>query len=622
MNKEIYKLQKENKMKSKLFILIVSILSAISINIDLNVNLKFIDSIGENNELLLIILTFLYYFMYKNVVNIKEKRIIIISIIISFIISLFQIIGYNISNYFTLSVMFSSKGIIIKNIIKLLGYMTTLYGIFSIVFARLLNLKLNKEGKKVESFSNNKKSFIFCFAIIIICYVPYFLYYYPGIFTTDSMAEMFSATFYMNNLTNHHPVFHIFIIHICLKIGTIFGSNTIGIAIYSIVQMIFTALVFSYVLNYLAKKNVNIYLRICCLVFFALYTPFAIYSVSMWKDVPFALFMLLYVVQLTEIVTNKEYFKSLKNIVKFLIITIMVILFRNNGIYVVLITLPYAILLLKGIRKKLFMCTIIIVGFYIIYKGPVFKLLNIKDGPIREALSVPIQQIARTVKYKGNELSVDEKSDIDKYLPVEEIGDKYYELISDNVKDTFNNEEFKNNKIDFIKIWGKLLIKYPGEYIDAFLDNSFGYWYLEANNGVIPLWYDYPQFETFSYEKHPLVNIKYIDNISNAINKRSIPIISDLWNIGFVFSMVIVCVGYVILKKKYKLLIVYVPIFALWLTTLASPVWCEYRYIYSIFTTLPITTILTISLANINNNEESFKSAKIKEASLDNEFTV
>lgn len=609
-------------MKSKLFIIIVSIFSAISINIDLNANLKFIDSIAGNNELLLVILTFLYYFMYKNVVNIKEKRIIIVSIIVSFIISLFQIIGYNISNYYTLSVMFSSKEIIIKNIIKLLGYITTLYGIISIVFARLSNLKLEKEGKKWEAFSNNKKSFIFCFFIIIICYVPYFLHYYPGIFTTDSMSEMFSAKFSMGNLINHHPVFHIFIIHICLKIGTIFGSNTIGIAIYSIGQMIFTALVFSYVLNYLAKKNVNVYLRICSLIFFALYTPFAIYSISMWKDVPFALFMLLYVVQLIEIATNKKYLKNIKNIVKFLIITIMVILFRNNGIYVVLITLPCAILLLKSVRKKIFICTMIIVAFYIIYKGPIFKLLNITDGPIREALSVPVQQIARTVKYKGNELSDDEKSNIDKYLPVEEIGDKYYELISDNVKDTFNNEEFKNNKIDFIKIWGKLLIKYPGEYIDAFLDNSFGYWYSEANNGVIPLWYDYPQYDKFSYEKHPLVNIKYIDNISIAINKRSIPIISDLWNIGFVFSIVIVCVGYVILKKKYKLLIVYVPIFALWLTTLASPVWCEYRYIYSIFTTLPITTILTISLANTNNDDYNKKSAKIKEASLDNKSNV
>ena len=64
------------------------------------------------------------------------------------------------------------------------------------------------------------------------------------------------------------------------------------------------------------------------------------------------------------------------------------------------------------------------------------------------------------------------------------------------------------------------------------------------------------------------------------------------------------------------------PIFALWLTTLASPVWCEYRYIYSIFTTLPITTILTISLANTNNDDYNKKSAKIKEASLDNKSNV
>ena len=303
-------------MKSKLLMIIVSIFSAIAINIDLSPNLTFTDSIKGNNELLLLIFSFLYYLFYKNVVNVKEKRTIIISIVISIIISILQIIGYNTSNYLTLSVMFSSKGILTKNIIKLLGYIITLYGIFSIVFSKLSSIKIKDEIEKGKLFSNSKKSFLFYFTIIIICYIPYFLYYYPGIFTTDSISEMFSATFSMNQLVNHHPVLHIFIIHICLKIGSLFGNNTIGIAIYSITQMIFTALVFSYVVNYMNKKNLNVYLRICTLLFFALYTPFAIYSISMWKDVPFALFMLLYVIQLAEIATNKEYFTKVKNIIK------------------------------------------------------------------------------------------------------------------------------------------------------------------------------------------------------------------------------------------------------------------------------------------------------------------
>lgn len=595
------------KMKSKLLMIIVSIFSAIAINIDLSANLTLADSIKGNNELLVLIFSFLYYLFYKNVVNVKEKRTIIISIVISVIISILQIIGYNTSNYLTLSVMFSSKEILIKNIIKLLGYIITLYGIFSIVFSKLSNIRIKDEVEKRKLFSDSKKSFLFYFIIIIMCYIPYFLYYYPGIFTTDSISEMFSATYSMNQLVNHHPVLHIFIIHICLKIGSLFGNNTIGIAIYSIMQMIFTALVFSYVINYMSKKNVNKYIRIGVLAFFALYTPFATYSISMWKDVPFALFMLLYVMQLTEIATNKEYFNKVKNVIKFLIITIMVILFRNNGIYVVLITLPFGIMLLKENRRKICICTVFIIAFYLIYKGPIFRLLNIKDGPVREALSVPLQQIARTVKYRGSELTDNEKECINKYLPVEEIGNNYYELISDNVKDTFNNEEFKNNKIDFIKIWGKLFFKYPLEYIDAFLDNSFGYWYSGAINWVIPLWYDYPEFENFSYDKYSLVDISYIDNICTSINTRKYPVISNLWNIGFVFSILIVCVGYVILKKQYKLLITYIPIFALWLTTIASPVWCEYRYIYSMFTTIPVTAILVIWLANKNCNENKIE---------------
>ena len=73
-----------------------------------------------------------------------------------------------------------------------------------------------------------------------------------------------------------------------------------------------------------------------------------------------------------------------------------------------------------------------------------------------------------------------------------------------------------------------------------------------------------------------------------------------------IFWLFLISYGYVIYRKKYKLSVAYIPIIALWLTTLASPLAIEYRYLYSLFTSFPIIAIATIEFAN----EEERKSIK------------
>ena len=45
---------------------------------------------------------------------------------------------------------------------------------------------------------------------------------------------------------------------------------------------------------------------------------------------------------------------------------------------------------------------------------------------------------------------------------------------------------------------------------------------------------------------------------------------------------------YGILNKDYRGILIYLPILVLWLTIVASPVFCEYRYAYPLFTALPL----------------------------------
>ena len=461
----------------------------------------------------------------------------------------------------------------------------------------------NKEqAKEWKIFKPSKINYFIYLAIIFIAYVPYFLAHFPGLATPDSLTQILQGVG-IYDLTNHHPVLHTAIIGIFMKIGGVLENYNIGIALYSIIQMLSVSAIFAYAVYYMVKKNVPVILRAIALIYYAFYPVHSIYSITLWKDIPFALCMLLFTIILIELIQNKEeFFKLKKNIILFTVSMIFVILFRNNGLYVVLLTMPFVLVFARKYYKPLLISFFIVILFYsVLWKGIVFKAFNIQEGSIVEALSVPMQQIARVVNSKEEKLTDEEKEQIHKFWPIDNLGDIYDPRLSDNVKWSADAEQLKENKGEFIELWLKLFVKYPVTYVESFLCNSYGYWYPEACNWVIAKHIEtdnVPDSQVLNLEEKPIIEGKLINKLSDLTEKRNVPVLSMVFSIGFAMWLVFIQMAYIIYKKKYRLLIIFVPILALWLTNLASPVYCEFRYMYSLFTCLPIL------LFAVNKNEE------------------
>lgn len=538
----------------------------------------------------------------------KDKRCNIISLIIAIILSLFQVIGHSIDNYMSLDGILKDKTTLVNSIVSFFGYTLVLFFILVLLYKIIFPKILRKEEKDYKFFTNNKRSFILVAIFIFIMYIPYFLNEFPGIISPDSLSEILQGMGY-RQLANHHPIAHIGIIAIAMNIGKAIGNYNIGIGIYSIFQMILTACIFSYTIYFMAKYKISNVLRGIVLIIYAFYPPFAIYSVTMWKDIPFALFMTLYVTFLIEIAIDKETIKLKSFNIKFLITMILVFLFRNNGIYVLFLSMPFVIAMYKGYRKKLIVLYLIVFSIYTIFTGPVFKTFNIKKSSIRETLSVPLQQFAR-VWIKNNEtLTEEEKELIHTFLPSDDIEQAYNPTFSDPIKAKFSNQVWKEKKIEVIKLCVKFWIKYPKTSLEALLCNCYGYWYPDCKGCVSS--YDFARtaditakdetdrraFEV-KYDKSPIIKINICEYLKVKTNEKSFNIETIWYSIGFVFWLFIISYGYIIYRKKYKISIAYIPVIALWLTTLASPLAIEYRYIYSLFTCFPIIGISTIEFAN------------------------
>lgn len=574
-------------MKEKLRYLITFILATIttfSINLNLDMNVNLLSSFS-GNSIIYVMLFFMLCVIIDKVLQIKEKRLIICTSIISFILAMFEVIGYSINQSMDLSYIIFSKTTILKSIIKFIGMFNVLYISIIMLYTKIFPVLSNIKDKQIKFFTNNKRSFFIAWVVLFLVWIPYLLKYFPGITTPDSMDQIYQ-TQGINILTNHHPVLHTFFIGIAINIGKMFNNYNIGVAIYSVIQMLVMSAMFSYTLYYMSEKGVNNYIKIMAFLFYAFYPVFGMYSITMWKDIPFAIVMLWFILEIIDLVQNSEQFlNSKKKIALFILSMILVIMFRNNGIYVVFITILFLLFYYRKSWKKIIIISSIPIIFYLVFTGPIFNALNIAKGSIREALSIPLQQFARIEKDRGRELTEQELKSIHNFLPTENLPELYNPTLSDPVKACFNDEYFKENKIEFIFTWIKLVIKYPVEAIEAFLCNNYGYWYPEAQNWVVSR--DIAN-NYLGIQKETILSNNITNLFDKSIDYRNIPAFSMILSIGFMFWINLIILIYVIYKKKYKNILIFIPILAMWLTTIASPVFCEYRYVFSMVVTLPV----------------------------------
>jgi len=567
-------------------IIVLAFIMIVSFNINIDKNVKLLESFNANSSI--IFMEFIIgIYVLSNVIRIKDKRLIICSSILASIFSIFSLIGKSIDFYESLDGIIYSSNTIIKSIINFIGNGILFYVVIMILcdYINKKSFKYEKVNENLKKWSN-KKIFLISFCIILVCWLPYFLTYFPGLTTGDSMNQIFQVKG-IEKLSSHHPLIHTGVIYIFINIGNFFGSINLGLALYTLFQMIIMALIFAYSIYFMNKKVLPKWTLIVSLLFYSIYPINSLFALMMWKDILFAGLMLWFVLNTYKILEQNDRI-NIKMLVSYIINIILLILFRNNGLYVIIIMTPF--LLLLGRKKSKFMINVFIISLllYFIINKIIFSCLNVEKGQIREALSIPMQQFARVVKYHNDELTNEEKEMIYKFIPVENIDELYMSKLSDPVKSHFDSQAFSENKIDFIKLWLQIFIKYPRACIESFLCNSYGYYYPEAKNWVANR--DVEPNELGIYDNSKISG-SIVRNIDSLIEKRNLPIVSMLFSIGFMFWIICFSLMYNIYKKKYKRIIIYIPIILLWLTTLASPVFCEFRYVYSFITCLPFITL-------------------------------
>ena len=177
---------------------------------------------------------------------------------------------------------------------------------------------------------------------------------------------------------------------------------------------------------------------------------------------------------------------------------------------------------------------------------------------------------------------------LESYFTETNIGKYYTYRISDPVKNRFNEKAYKENTKDFWSMWLKTGTLYPQDYIDAFLLHTFGYWYPATPHWVFVTGID--DEGIFGIHMDPIINEQWMSSLTNWLENSKydgFPLLPLLFSPGACFWLCLIFFFYCLFQRSSAFFL-YIPLFILWLTAIASPVNCEFRYVYPIFACLPL----------------------------------
>ena len=448
---------------------------------------------------------------------------------------------------------------------------------------------------------------LFYSAVIFLCWLPVFLAYYPSVFAYDAEGQLYQVL--AHDYSTHHPLLHTLFLGAFFQLGgQLFGSYSAGMAVHSVIQMLLMASAFGYTLSYLYHKKVSVYLRIVLLLFYALFPTNSILALSTTKDVLFSALVLLYTITVYRMAVRSseggEPFTN-KDWCAYMLISVLLLLFRNNALYAFVISTLFIYL---GLRRRKEAQNASLHRTYIFAAVGVFVLfvvcsmmlkagLGAQSGSPREMLSIPLQQMARTRVQAEETLSTEMRKELDKYLPSEWVFAAYNPYFADPVK---NRAVVHDDPKGLVMAWIKLGMEHPQIYMDAFLDNSIGYWFLEDKTHAQI--YGIGTESGFGYLSTDnrtmpagceIVEHSYLPALRAAMERvvsdnvyQNLPLIRLIFAPAFYWWMLCMYMAAAIYRRKYILLLPAAFFVVYYMTLLLSPT-VLIRYMYPFVVTVP-----------------------------------
>lgn len=452
------------------------------------------------------------------------------------------------------------------------------------------------------------------FCTMLLCWNWGAMAYSPGICSYDITIQ--AGQVVSGSYGTHHPLAHTLLVGLFMRLGAALGNVNTGIALYTAFQAICLAAAFAAGIAWLRAIGTGKVWVVLTWIWSCLFPIHLYMSITVTKDVFFTVFFVLQLICFCQLLRRGAEGPGLSRWdVSYLLSTVGMVLFRNNGRYAllpVLFFLAVGCILRRGNRRLLLRLLAGTLAGVLLGSAGLSLLSRATDaqqGDKREMLSIPIQQLARTMIYHGG-VGVLEEDDatmgeedirlVNDFI-LDEAYREYRPDIADPVKRHTYTHVVRYRTGEFLRTYLRLFAQYPGDYVNAAFAVNMGYYYLgdtshahinengvEQGLGYIQTrWVeqelkDYGIYKDSKLEGLHRIMERYADGnlylYTPVLNLLMIPGIY-LW----IWLLAAVCLW---IRKKYLLMLPISFIAGYYLTLVLGPA-VQLRYLYPAMAAVP-----------------------------------
>lgn len=480
-----------------------------------------------------------------------------------------------------------------------------LYGVlaaasFTAVYGAALALlfqgmdRLSASPAKAESvFSKVLGNWAFAFALLLVCWLPVWLAFWPGIFVSDCVTQFYQ--YYNYDFSAHHPLLHTLLLGWCVTTGIDLdpdGFSALGVAIYSVVQMVLLAAMMAWALRWLRKHRAPLWSRVCVTLLFTLFPLYSTFSFSCQKDILFSGLGLLFLLELVDV--WQDGFKALRSpwrVIRLTVITVLMLLMRNNGVYALALLLPFAVAWAKGVRVRLGALLLACMALYFGVNTGLKAALEAKDIDRVEMLSIPLQQMARTLQQNPDALPDDEARELIDAIYPYGFEEYYLPSLADPVKWASDYDVVEERMGDILSLWARMLPANLKPYMEAFLIQNLPYllpgsemiYYLDSESRVSEMEETFPLVEQ---SRIPALKELYrqYDKTLTLLGLPGVRLLSDA---AFQIWLAMAGLALAVYRRQKGYMAAFTFILTVWFTCLIGPV-AILRYLLIAFYGVPV----------------------------------
>ncbi len=437
--------------------------------------------------------------------------------------------------------------------------------------------------------------FVITFVIIALCYIPYIMSYWPGGIYNDTSYTI-DIALGRSPWSDQNTVLYALFWKAVFFVGSISGQGDYGgLKLMTILQSMSVALVESGFITRIRQKGAKTPVTIILTVVAALVPVIPFYGISLWKETWFGLAFFLYTLMWTSFMSGEKKIK----LPIYIMLTTWIIFGRNNGLYVIIVTMIISVIILKkSIQetewRKLIAVDITIVLLSLLIRGPVFGACGVDKSAPSENFGIPIQQIAYMINCGvGAEgasghmgISEDSYNVVTSIMPLGSWISLYDPVVVDTIKfsDSFNRGYFDTHTTDFIRAYLEMSFRNPVLAFKGYILSTMGFWDMFKSSS-----------SAYICTQHT-VQSEYLmsDYFAYNTGKELADIVGPRWYISgglIVWIMLALFVRALNAKSedRIRLVLPLVPGIALWITyMIATPLSFSFRYLFGLLLCLPL----------------------------------